>query len=54
MANEEYRKQAALLDWQNELKYQERILPELDGTDKKRCEARIAECKTWINKIKNM
>lgn len=54
MQNEEFRKRAAILDWQHELEQQQTRLPMLEGAEKKECEARIAECKDWINKIKNM
>lgn len=54
MASEAYRRKIAILDWQNEMEQQQSILPLLDGDEKKECEARIAECKQWISKIKSM
>lgn len=54
MANEAQRKKNALLDWQNEKKYQEKILKDPKSSDKDKAYAkkRIAEADTYIKKLK--
>ena len=55
MANEEWRKHIAILDWENEMKYQETLLKsDLSEEGKEQARRRIQECKDWINKIKGI
>ena len=53
-SKEDVRKTKALLDWENELKYNISILKNnnLSDEEKSQVEARISECKAWISKIK--
>ena len=54
MPNEALRKKNALLDWQNEKKYREKILkdPKASAKDKENAKKRIAEADAYIKKIK--
>lgn len=56
MANEDFRKKSALLDWENELNYCESVLKSNSTSDaeKDRARNRIKEARAWINKIKAM
>ena len=55
-SKEDVRKRKALLDWENELNYNTSILKSnnLSDEEKSQVEARIRECKAWINKIKHL
>lgn len=54
MPNEALRKKNALLDWQNEKKYQEKVLkdPKATAKNKEYAKKRIAEADAYIKKIK--
>ena len=54
MANKENLKKSALLDWQNEKKYNEKILKSSKATTAQKTAAkkRIAEADSYIKKIK--
>ena len=55
MASEEWRRHIAILDWENEMKYQETLLKsDLSEERKEQARKRIQECKDWINKINGM
>lgn len=56
MADDRLRRMSALLDWENELKYNEQILksPMLSEADKAQAQKRIEEAKAWIAKIRAM
>ena len=55
MPNDALRKKNALLDWQNEKKYQEKILKDPKASEKNKAYAkkRIAEADTYIKKLKS-
>lgn len=54
MANKENLKKSALLDWQNEKKYQQKVLnsSKASAKDKEYAKKRIAEADANIKKIK--
>ena len=54
MANEATRKKHALLDWQNEKKFQEKVLkdPKANAKEKEYAKKRIAEADSYIKKLK--
>jgi len=54
MPNEALRKKNALLDWQNEKKYQEKVLkdPKATAKNKEYAKKRITEADTYIKKLK--
>lgn len=55
MANVNVLKKSSLLDWENELAYQKKVLnSDAPESTKEKARQRIKVCESWIKKIKDM